>query len=278
MSGGAGLSPRRAPPAIANSSTSGGVENKLSLSGASLPAVPGPATPEGGLLVLRTTPPRGGSDDEIAPIRDRYRDRGPLRPAGAPHPPSGHPLPGGEGIHGSGRRLLASTLVVLLLGTHGLARTPDEPAKAAPPAPRLDGPLVPEKARGVVPTGARPAAGAGGRGTARRQPGGDGVRRARAAVRRRESRVSHGPGRGQAPGRPDRDARGHRRRRADGQADGVRRRAHLPQRRHALEGGADRHVRPGRAPPARHRRRRQGRRAAASSSPASRRPGARSCA
>ena len=59
----------------ANSSTSGGVENKLSLSGASLPAVPGPATHEGGLLFLRTTPPRGGSDDEIAPIRDQYRDR-----------------------------------------------------------------------------------------------------------------------------------------------------------------------------------------------------------
>ncbi len=33
-----------------------------------------------------------------------------------------------------------------MLVTHGFARTPDEPAKTAPAAPRPDGPLVPEKA------------------------------------------------------------------------------------------------------------------------------------
>ena len=82
---------------FANSSTSGGVENKLSLSGASLPAVPGPATHEGGLLFLRTTPPRGGSDDEMAPIRDQYRDRWFPSPGRAHSPALRAPSPGGAG-------------------------------------------------------------------------------------------------------------------------------------------------------------------------------------
>ncbi len=158
------------------------------------------------------------------------------------------------------RAHLIAAFVLLAWGGPGLAQT-SPGSKAATPGPLLDGPLTPEEAPksfrlepglrlelvAAEPLVASPVALAFDE-------------RGRLFVAENRGYPT-GPGPGRAARRPDRDAGRHRRRRPDGSPDRVRRGAHVPQRRHALEGGPDRHLRPGRALPARHRRRRQGRRA-----------------
>ena len=140
------------------------------------------------------------------------------------------------------------------------AGSPDETRSSVRPCTRWA--AQPREGSAVLPVGARFAAGAGRGRAADREPGRAGIRRARPAVTSpRTADIPPGPGPGEPPaGRiamlEDTDGDGRMDRRTEF-AQGLT----YPQRRHALEGRADRHVRPGRALLARHGRRRQGRRA-----------------